>query len=585
MIKAFVFVILLLTGAPAFSQSSPPWERPLKLSWSNNGVAFSNTTVFQDSAGVPSAVRWKGDTIVCAFQWFRQPMNLPSWDRVAVKYSFDAGRSWTDPTPILVTGMPGNYQRPFDPTLAVLEDGRLRLFFSSSNGMPTGGLSDIVDTYSAISSDGLHYIFEPDARFGDDVRPVIDPAVTRFNGTWHYAAPAGAPQAGAFHCTSSDGLLFTRQADYTSDNAHNWTGNFLALSVGELRFYGSGQKIWFNSSTDGFVWQGYTNTNLIGGDPSVVRTGSGEYLAIYVGEPYNTGGGFTCGDTLIDPRDGKKYATVAIGADCWMKQNLNFGQMVASVVSATLHSDMTDNGVPEKYAMNNDVTKLPAYGGLYEWDELMHYTKANAAQGLCPPGWHVSTDAEWQNLIVVSGGKLTRPDAGHGGNVLKQIGEGFGAGAGIDRVGFSAWHSGDRGGFGNFNGLGLRSIFWTSTQASPTTAFHYILWAENDTIQRLALGSNTGFACRCVKNPVSTIIREYRKPETPRAVFPNPFTGSIHVTPVTGIESYTLMDSRGLALWSGGHIGKQDFSGLRSGLYFLHVKDGESSQIFILIKQ
>ena len=279
-----------------FSQGNPPWERPLKIAWSNDGITFANTAVFQDSSGVPGAVQWKGDTIACVFQWFRQPVNSPTWDRVAIKFSYDGGRSWTTPTPIKINGLPANYQRPFDPTLAVVNKDSLRLYFSSSNGLPMGGLDNSVDTYSAVSTNGLTYTFEPKARYDDAAKAVIDPAVIYFNGVWHYAAPAGAPQEGAFHGSGKDGLNFTVHSKYPSDNNHNWTGNFMLNTAAELRFYGSGPQIWYNQSVDGFAWQGYTNTNIKGGgDPSAVKSGNQTYLIIYVGEPYTSGNGAITG--------------------------------------------------------------------------------------------------------------------------------------------------------------------------------------------------------------------------------------------------------------------------------------------------
>ena len=52
---------------------------------------------------------------------------------------------------------------------------------------------------------------------------------------------------------------------------------------------------------------------------------------------------FTCGDTLVDARDGKRYATVLIGSQCWMKQSLNYGAFTISVSTATTHTDMKNN--------------------------------------------------------------------------------------------------------------------------------------------------------------------------------------------------------------------------------------------------
>lgn len=259
------------------------------MAWSADGSNFGTAEVFQDSAGVPSMIRWKGDTLACVFQWFRKPVNSATWDKVAIRFSYDAGLTWTSPQPITVSNFPVNYQRPFDPTLAVVNGGTLRIYFSSSDGLPSGGQEALIDTYSAVASDGVHYTFEPNARFDHPTVRVIDPAVIYFNGAWHYLAPAGAPQDGAFHAMGTNGLEFLQQPNITSDNTHNWTGNLMVNAPGELRFYGSGQRVWFNSSNDGSTWQGYFNTSIAGGDPTVVRISASRYLAVFVAERYITG--------------------------------------------------------------------------------------------------------------------------------------------------------------------------------------------------------------------------------------------------------------------------------------------------------
>jgi hypothetical protein len=278
----------LLVATCSIAQN-PPWENPLNLAWSSDGKIFGTPSVFQDSAGVPSVIRWKGDTLIAAFQWFRLPQNTPSWDRVAVKFSYDAGQNWTPPVPIVVDGIPANYQRPFDPTLVVFGGDSLRIYFSSSVGIPMGGLNATVNTYSAKSHDGVHYSFEPNARVDHPTTKVIDPAVIYFNNGWHFTAPIGAPQEGAYHYVSPDGLNFSPVPNIPSDNQHNWTGNLMLNNATELRFYGSGPLIWYNASSNGGQWNGFVHTNIQGGDPSVLQVSTNIYLMVYVGPPNSTG--------------------------------------------------------------------------------------------------------------------------------------------------------------------------------------------------------------------------------------------------------------------------------------------------------
>jgi hypothetical protein len=280
---------IFLCGYTGLAQSNFPWDRPLKIARSTDGANFTNVAIYQDSSGVPSLIHWKGDTLVCVFQWFRKPVNSITWDRVSVKFSYNAGATWTSPVPIIVNGLPAGYQRPFDPTIAVVNNTSLRIFYSSSASMPIGGLDTSINTYSAISTDGINFTFEAGPRFDHPTNRVIDPAVIRFSGTWHYVAPIGAPQEGAYHATSSDGLSFSQQVNLSSDQNHNWTGNFMLNGPSELRFYGSGSNVWYSASSDGNAWQGFVNTNIKGGDPSVLRISPTNYIAVYVGETYITG--------------------------------------------------------------------------------------------------------------------------------------------------------------------------------------------------------------------------------------------------------------------------------------------------------
>src|SRR6185295_4962275 len=155
--------------------------------------------------------------------------NDADFDKVAVHFSSDEGRTWTPPQVIRLEGLPAGMRFPFDPTLVPLPDGRVRLYFTSLKGRRFD--EDRPAIYSAISKDGIDYVFEPGTRFGVEGRPVIDCAVALHDGVFHLFAPDNGtqlrpgnqpgdespedrPRAGvAYHATSNDGLNFTRAAD------------------------------------------------------------------------------------------------------------------------------------------------------------------------------------------------------------------------------------------------------------------------------------------------------------------------------------------------------------------------------------
>ncbi|MFZ4523367.1 MAG: DNRLRE domain-containing protein [Bacteroidales bacterium] len=105
---------------------------------------------------------------------------------------------------------------------------------------------------------------------------------------------------------------------------------------------------------------------------------------------------FTCGNLLTDIRDNNSYPTVQIGTQCWMQTNLDFGATISDLLL------QTDNCLAEKYHRNSKFVNQ--YSIFYQWDELMRYTTAQSPQGLCPPGWHVPSSAEWDILLTTTEG-------------------------------------------------------------------------------------------------------------------------------------------------------------------------------------
>lgn len=95
-----------------------------------------------------------------------------------------------------------------------------------------------------------------------------------------------------------------------------------------------------------------------------------------------------CGESLF--YGNQTYHTVAVGVQCWMKENLNIG--INSITQ-------TNNGIIEKKCYKPENDTLCAFdGSLYSWDEMMNWTTSPGGQGICPNGFHVPTDTEYMVL-------------------------------------------------------------------------------------------------------------------------------------------------------------------------------------------
>lgn len=84
----------------------------------------------------------------------------------------------------------------------------------------------------------------------------------------------------------------------------------------------------------------------------------------------------------VTDRDGNRYVTVLIGQQCWLAENLR----------VTRYRD--GSAIPKKLTKVIDLKK---YGRLYRWAAV-----TNRA-GLCPAGWQVPSDAEFQQLELAVG--------------------------------------------------------------------------------------------------------------------------------------------------------------------------------------
>ncbi|HNS18706.1 MAG TPA: FISUMP domain-containing protein [Bacteroidales bacterium] len=208
--------------------------------------------------------------------------------------------------------------------------------------------------------------------------------------------------------------------------------------------------------------------------------------------------------------EGQTYNTVLIGTQCWLKENLNVGIMIVN--NGNPNINQTNNGVIEKFCYNNEAANCIVYGGMYEWQEAMQFVTTEGAQGICPDGWHIPTNAEYVILegTVDSEYPIDDPEWNSSGC------RGLDAGGNLKETGIDHWNSPNTGatnesGFtglpggwslnsGLFWNLGKNGYFWTTTLFHPS--FAYVRWLNYDSacVNRASMRIEDALSVRCLKD-------------------------------------------------------------------------------------
>jgi uncharacterized protein (TIGR02145 family) len=187
---------------------------------------------------------------------------------------------------------------------------------------------------------------------------------------------------------------------------------------------------------------------------------------------------FSCGNNLSDIRDNKVYPTVQIGTQCWMQKNLNYGTSLQGT------TEQTDNCINEKYCYSDNAANCTLYGGLYQWDELMAYSNTPGSQGLCPPGWHVPAQSEWNTLFA-----FYQNQALAGKPLQDSIFNGFRAIEGGIVYSNISWKF-----------QGFATIYWTSTPLRTIKAMSHGMNLINFSVSDYPANRSNAFAVRCLKD-------------------------------------------------------------------------------------
>jgi len=237
----------------------------------------------------------------------------------------------------------------------------------------------------------------------------------------------------------------------------------------------------------------------------IVSDGLTSDTLIKEGYIFIDGSSWQCGDSLFDNRDDQTYATVKIGGQCWMAENINIGTRIDGI------EEMTNNNIIEKYCYEDDPVNCETFGGLYQWDEMMQYVKVTGAQGICPEGWHVASNDEWKVLegMVDSQYAIGDPTwdqiSWHGFDVGKKLK--ITTGNGSNEFGFSVELGGDRYQSGWFSGKGNSSRYWSSSEYPWSNLAYYRQFHSGfDNLYLRNVDKKYGFGVRCINNEIEPII-------------------------------------------------------------------------------
>ena len=203
---------------------------------------------------------------------------------------------------------------------------------------------------------------------------------------------------------------------------------------------------------------------------------------------------FVCGNSLVKDYDGNRYTTVLIGSQCWMKENLR----------SIHYSDGTE---VENYShVNGNPNNDTLLGLAYNYPTVLNgsnfsNTNPSGVQGLCPRGWHVPSQAEWEQLAYYVGNQYACD--GNSNYIAKALAADTGwnnsetpCDVGYDQAGNNAT------GFNAIPISGSYADFWSSTYDAGWVYEFYIDYNDRRLLKSQT-GSGSVYSVRCVKDQLS----------------------------------------------------------------------------------
>ncbi len=209
---------------------------------------------------------------------------------------------------------------------------------------------------------------------------------------------------------------------------------------------------------------------------------------------------------IVSDFEGNVYKTITIGGQEWMAENLrttyyNNGKSIPMVADSSVWPGLVEGAF---CWYNNDKSASGRNGALYNW-------YAVETGKLCPLGWSVPTDEEWEILkqYVLSHNTIVDETndpyrvGGICGRLLKDKSGWRDGGNGENLYGFSALPGGERSRKGRFFLAGCSGFWWSSTGYGNSDAWFRSIVYSLDDLYRDVHPKWIGFSVRCIRENVN----------------------------------------------------------------------------------
>ena len=223
------------------------------------------------------------------------------------------------------------------------------------------------------------------------------------------------------------------------------------------------------------------------------------YVRAYATNDFGTGYGNEIKfNTKIADNEGNKYNTVNIGTQVWMSENLKTTHYNNGDAIDTHVGDIwADTTAAYQWAYNDNAGgEANTYGRLY------NFYAATDSRGVCPTGWRIPSDADWDQLstyLAGDGKALASASLWTESTTPGDVGYDQ---ASNNSSGFNGLPAGYHHGDGSFRELGEGGYWWTSTRhfsTTPSLVWYYYVQYQYGNIGRTDYAAFNGFSVRCIK--------------------------------------------------------------------------------------